>query len=205
MQIATKDNNDEIINIATEQYLYVYNFACKLTNDRDAALDFTQDAFRKAILKTDTFRDAPTVNNVRAWLTTIVKRTIIDAARRRNTKPTIVEVMPHHRISELPFDRYEAADLHTAINSLPDKYKELIEHLLIGYQYNELATKLNLPIGTVKTHLFKSRVILRKYMTELGYDKYYSPKKRSNIATESNRQKKVCLEITHQTDLQDTE
>lgn len=205
MQIATKDNKDEIINIATAQYLYVYNFACKLTNDRDAALDFTQDAFRKAISKTDTFRDAPTVNNVRAWLTTIVKRTIIDAVRKKATKPFIVEVKPYHKIIEPQFDDYQIEDFHNAICKLQSPYKELITHLLMGYQYEELSSKFSLPIGTVKNQLFRAKGMLRKHMTKLGYDKDYIPTKRSNIATENNRQKKVYLDIIAQIDFHDTE
>ncbi len=186
-----ENNSEEIIHIVTEQYLFIYNFACKLTNDRDSALDFTQDAFIKAVTKTDTFRDAPTVNNVRAWLITIVKRTIIDSVRKKSNKPPIIGLKPYHKIIEPPqLDRYAIEDLNNAINKLHPTYKELIIHLLNGYHYEELSLKFSIPIGTVKNKLFRAKMLLKKHMTQLGYDKYYTPAKRSNIATENNKQKR---------------
>lgn len=185
-----ESNSDKIIHIATEQYLYVYNFTCKLTNDRDSALDFTQDTFRKAISKIDTFRDAPTVNNVRAWLTTIVKRTVIDAVRRRNTKPAITEIKPHHKIIESSISHFEKQDLYDAISKLPPPHKDLITHLLMGYKYEELSIKFSLPLGTIKGNLSRAKNMLYEHLAEIGYDKYYKQAKKNNIATERNKQKK---------------
>ena len=60
------------------------------------------------------------------------------------------------------------AFLHRQIDDLPDHYRMLVS---LRYQdelsYNEIATITNLPIGTVKTGLFRAKERLRKAMTEL--------------------------------------
>ena len=60
----------------------------------------------------------------------------------------------------------EAQRLRAAIDALPDKYRAVITlYHLQGKQYEEIATVLNLPLGTVKTHLFRAKEQLRKVLT----------------------------------------
>ena len=54
----------------------------------------------------------------------------------------------------------------SAIDALPEKYRAVITlYHLQGKQYEEIATVLNLPLGTVKTHLFRAKEQLRKALT----------------------------------------
>ena len=60
----------------------------------------------------------------------------------------------------------EARRLRAAIDALPEKYRTVITlYHLQGKQYEEIATVLNLPLGTVKTHLFRAKDQLRKALT----------------------------------------
>jgi RNA polymerase sigma-70 factor (ECF subfamily) len=55
--------------------------------------------------------------------------------------------------------------LDKAIAQLPDNYRMLIAaHYLQGVQYEALAEALDLPLGTVKTHLFRAKRRLRELM-----------------------------------------
>ncbi len=56
----------------------------------------------------------------------------------------------------------EAARLRAAIEALPEKYRVVITLFhLQGKQYEEIAEVLGLPLGTVKTHLFRAKDLLR--------------------------------------------
>ena len=60
----------------------------------------------------------------------------------------------------------DAERLRRAIDELPEKYRTVITlYHLQGKQYEEIATVLNLPLGTVKTHLFRAKELLRKALT----------------------------------------
>jgi len=53
--------------------------------------------------------------------------------------------------------------LRAAIDALPEKYRAVVTlYHLQGRQYDEIARVLGLPMGTVKTHLFRAKDLLRK-------------------------------------------
>ena len=59
----------------------------------------------------------------------------------------------------------QARALRAAIDALPEKYRTVITlYHLQGRQYDDIAQVLDLPMGTVKTHLFRAKEILRKAM-----------------------------------------
>ena len=59
----------------------------------------------------------------------------------------------------------EAQRLRTAIDALPEKYRTVITLFhLQGQQYEEIAEVLDLPMGTVKTHLFRAKEQLRRLL-----------------------------------------
>jgi RNA polymerase sigma-70 factor (ECF subfamily) len=59
----------------------------------------------------------------------------------------------------------QARRLHDAIDALPEKYRAVITlYHLQGKQYEEIAVVLGLPMGTVKTHLFRAKEQLRKLL-----------------------------------------
>jgi RNA polymerase sigma-70 factor (ECF subfamily) len=56
--------------------------------------------------------------------------------------------------------------LRSAIDQLPDKYRAVITlYHLQGKQYDEIATILGVPMGTVKTHLFRAKDLLRRRLS----------------------------------------
>jgi RNA polymerase sigma-70 factor (ECF subfamily) len=62
----------------------------------------------------------------------------------------------------------EASTLRAAIDSLPEKYRAVITlYHLQGHQYEEIARVLDLPMGTVKTHLFRAKEQLRRQLAHL--------------------------------------
>lgn len=149
----------------------VYNLAYRMLGNAEDAGDLVQDTFLRAYGALATFRqDASFLT----WLYKIASNLCIDQLRSRKSKSTLsLEV-------ELEEGREPAADLRStgpeeaavrssvqevvqrAIMNLPEKYRAVVvmRHLN-DMSVDEIARVLELPTGTVKTHLFRARDMLR--------------------------------------------
>ena len=137
-------------------------FAMSLTSDRDTALDLVQDTYLKAITHKDKFVD---YTNLKAWVFTIMKNTFINNYRRNMKENTIIDGtqdlyylnQPHDKGFISPESSYSENEIQKAIESLEDEFRIPFRMLLDGYKYKEIADKLNLNIGTVKSRIFFTR------------------------------------------------
>jgi RNA polymerase sigma factor (sigma-70 family) len=137
-------------------------FAMSLTSDRDAALDLVQDTYLKAITYKDKFVD---YTNLKAWVFTIMKNTFINNYRRNAKENTIIDGtqdlyflnMSHDKGPISPESRYSEAEIQKAIDSLSDDFRIPFRMHIDGYKYHEIAEKLGLKIGTVKSRIFFTR------------------------------------------------
>lgn len=144
----------------------VYHLAVRTLRDRTEAEDAAQEAFLKAYRALGSFRPGAKFST---WIFTICYRGCCDrlAKRRRFSGEELPDRADTAAGPELLAERSdEAARLRTAIDALPEKYRAVITlYHLQGKQYEEIATVLNLPLGTVKTHLFRAKEQLRKVLT----------------------------------------
>lgn len=65
-----------------------------------------------------------------------------------------------------PDKAYQIKEITKAINSLNEEYKISFSMFLSGYKYNEIAEKLNVPLGTVKSRIFFARQELQKTLRD---------------------------------------
>ena len=144
----------------------VYNLAVRTLRDRTEAEDATQEAFFKAYRALATFRPGAKFST---WIFTICYRLCCDriAKRRRLSGDELPDRADPSAGPETLAERNDDAQrLRAAIDALPEKYRAVITlYHLQGKQYDEIATVLNLPLGTVKTHLFRAKEQLRKVLT----------------------------------------
>jgi len=140
----------------------VYHLAYRTLRDGEEAKDATQEAWVKAYRALASFRPGAKFST---WIFTICYRVCCDrlAKRKRFTGAEIPDVADP---APGPAATYEAAEdaarLRVAIDALPEKYRTVITLFhLQGKQYEEIATVLGLPLGTVKTHLFRAKDLLR--------------------------------------------
>jgi len=137
-------------------------FAMSLTSNRDNALDLVQDTYLKAITYKDKFVD---YTNLKAWVFTIMKNTFINNYRRNVKENTLIDgtkdlyyvSMPHDKGFISPESSYAEAEIEMAIDSLSEEFRVPFRMHLDGYKYKEIADKLNLKIGTVKSRIFFTR------------------------------------------------
>jgi RNA polymerase sigma-70 factor (ECF subfamily) len=130
----------------------VLGLALRRLGDRGRAEDALQDAFA-AVWRSARSYD-PARGQGGAWLYAVARNAIVDGARRRPEPPVEAREEASHELG--PSERAEASWLawrvHSAVDSLSDRERPLIELAYwFGLSQSEIAERLQLPIGTVKT------------------------------------------------------
>jgi len=141
----------------------VYNLCLRTMRDAEEARDCTQEAFFKAFRSLRTFK---TNARFSTWIFSIAYHACCDrlGRRKRYSNDELPESAdPAPGPAQLAEARDDAQALRAAIDALPQKYRAVITlYHLQGKQYEEIARVLELPMGTVKTHLFRAKELLRK-------------------------------------------
>ncbi len=151
----------------------LHYYALSLTSDTERANDLLQETMLKALM----YRDKFTQNtNFKAWIYTIMKNTFINDYRRSvKTKNTFDYsnndfhlLFSKDKVYPAPDSFYSSKEIHASIEALEDDYKVPFTMFLEGYKYKEIAEKLNLPLGTVKSRIFFTRKKLEKSLHEFA-------------------------------------
>ena len=143
------------------------NFAYMLTSNRDDAYDLLQDTTMKALDNREKYVDN---TNFKGWVFTIMRNIFINNYRRIARSATVIDQTEdcyHLNLSqdsglESPDGSYTAAEITSAINEFPEKYRVPFSMHVAGYKYNEIAEEMNLPLGTIKSRIFFARQELQK-------------------------------------------
>lgn len=138
----------------------VFAVALKALGRRDLAEEATQQTFVKAWRSAEAFDPA---RELGPWLATIARRTSIDIHRREARRPTspLDDVAPAHPdVVELPVGverSYEVAEVRAAIDALPPDEREIVRLQHLGeLTHTEVADRLGVPVGTVKSRSFRA-------------------------------------------------
>lgn len=154
----------DAFGILVERYeRAVYHLCLRTMRDPEDARDCTQEAFFKAYRSLRTFKPGARFST---WIFAIAYHACCDRLGTRK-RFTDSEMPDYADPTPGPAAVAEAADeataLRLAIEGLPEKYRTVITlYHLQGRQYDEIARVLDLPMGTVKTHLFRAKDLLRK-------------------------------------------
>lgn len=163
----------ELVNRHTQT---IYNLAYRYTGDRMEAENIAQDTFLRVYQALPTSRtDLPfkpwilriAVNLCRDWAKK--KRPVLfsgPAGGEEGQNPDI-EALVDDR--SLPLDRIEAEEmaemLRRAVMELPEPYRLVITlRYTEGLSYEEIATVREMPVNTVRTHLFRAKALLRQLL-----------------------------------------
>lgn len=170
---AQKGDQDAFATLVDEHQRYIYNLAFRVLKDENEALDLTQETFVRAWTALPNFKGQ---SQFRTWLYRIVTNLCYNRLPnlRRSLNDLGDDVMED--IPETTFDNpaheFESSEtrtyLYKAIEALDANYKLLIT---LRYQselsYDEIASTLNLPLGTVKTGIFRAKEQLRRSLARL--------------------------------------
>jgi RNA polymerase sigma factor (sigma-70 family) len=172
----------------------MYNFAMHLTRyNENESNDLVQDAFLKACRAVSQYREG---TNAKAWLFTILKNAFINSYREKMRTPDVEDIEkvfftgnaeekegPQKVVDlrEEYFDRLLGDEITAALNSLSPDFRTII--LLCDveeFTYEEIASIIGVPIGTVRSRIHRARNHLKEklqvYAREQGYqDKRTKP------------------------------
>jgi RNA polymerase sigma-70 factor, ECF subfamily len=154
----------------------LYGYALVLTHNRADAEDLVQETYVRAIRAMGRLREG---SNVKGWLFTILRNIWLNELRQRHKAPENVDVETDERTSALvdehmksPHDVYvgelERRHVRAAIQQLSEEAREVI--LLREWEelsYQEIATVLDCPVGTVMSRLARARSKLRDLLSSL--------------------------------------
>lgn len=138
-------------------------YARSLTRDDSAADDVVQDALVKALEKRGTFRSD---GSRLGWLLAIVHNTFVSNRRRERAETSRDARFAETMIGHLEPDQEYSASLREvaeAFTTLPEHQRAILHLIAVeGQSYQEAATILEVPIGTVMSRLSRARAALRR-------------------------------------------
>jgi len=145
----------------------LWRYAARLTNDPDAAADVVQEVWLRVVRGLTTLRDAA---RFRAWLFGIARRVLMDRLRARYAEPAIEPVELEEIEHPAADDRAEdLSRLQAELHRLPLLEREvLVLFYLRELSLNDIAAIAAIPVGTVKSRLFRARRLLRTQLDRQG-------------------------------------
>jgi RNA polymerase sigma-70 factor (ECF subfamily) len=160
----------------------VYRYALSLTRDRSEAEDLTQDTFLRAFRHWDQYTPG---TNARAWLFTICRNLFRRRLERQaREEPTDTDTLENLAAAALQaaavpadagerfFDAPELGDvMRKELENLPEEFREVV--ILSDLQdqsYADIAAVLGVPLGTVKSRLFRGRRLLQERLVAYARD-----------------------------------
>lgn len=148
------------------------NFAYSLTLNKDDAKDLTQETTIKVLSNEEKF-----VNNTnfKGWVLTIMRNIFINQYRKQLVAQTIIDsrfgdlydIKDNKGESFIQTDSLFALnEIKKAISDLPQAQRQPFTMFVEGFKYEEIAEKLQLPLGTVKSRIFLARKILQEQLKD---------------------------------------
>lgn len=148
----------ELLEVQSE----LQRFAYKLTADREEANDLLQETSLKALDNMDKYMPD---TNFKGWIYTIMRNIFINNYRKVVRDQTFVDRTDnlYHMNQSQEFEsyttenNYDTKEIYRVVNNLPKEYRVPFMMHLSGFKYREIADRLSLPLGTVKSRIFFTR------------------------------------------------
>lgn len=146
-------------------------FAYKLTADREEANDLLQETSLKALDNEDKYMPE---TNFKGWIYTIMRNIFINNYRKIIREQTYVDTTDNLYHLSLPqdsgFESTESAhdlkEMRRIVSALPKDYRQPFSMYVAGFKYREIADKMELPLGTVKSRIFFTRQRLQQELRD---------------------------------------
>ena len=162
---------------AVPQLAALQGFAMKLTRSRVDAEDLVSETIVRALERWEQYEPG---TNIRAWLFTILYRQFVSRWRRIDLRElacdlgadgaglgdaAIGEADPEERF----YDSFIDEEITRAVEALPDEYRRVVVLSDVhDLSHGEIAARLGVPEGTVKSRLFRGRRLLQKKLSRFA-------------------------------------
>lgn len=143
------------------------NFAYKLTSNHEEANDLLQETSLKALDNEDKYTDE---TNFEGWIYTIMRNIFINNYRKALRDQTYVDTTDNQYFLNQGIDvevdsteiAHDLKEIRHIVNSLPKEYRVPFAMYVSGFKYREIADRLGLPLGTVKSRIYITRQKLQE-------------------------------------------
>jgi RNA polymerase sigma-70 factor, ECF subfamily len=152
----------------------VFNLCLRIRGDPEEAADASQDTFLSALRKLHTFRGEAAFTT---WLHRVTVNACYDSLRRKRRRPmlrVVVDEDDDRPEPSLPSpDHAEqvilSVDVAAALQQVPEEFRvALVMADVEDLPYEEIASVLEIPVGTVKSRVFRGRAALGKALGTRG-------------------------------------
>ena len=157
----------DLLSVQTE----LLNFAYKLTADREEANDLLQETSLKALDNEDKYTAE---TNFKGWIYTIMRNIFINNYRKALRDQTYVDQTDNQFNlnqnivieGDSTEGSYDLKEMRRIVNALPKEYRIPFSMYVSGFKYREIADKLGLPLGTVKSRIYFTRQKLQEELKD---------------------------------------
>ena len=157
----------DLLSVQTE----LLNFAYKLTADREEANDLLQETSLKALDNEDKYTAE---TNFKGWIYTIMRNIFINNYRKALRDQTYVDQTDNQFYLNQNIDiegdstegSYDLEEMRRIVNALPKEYRLRSTLCVSWFKDREIADKLGLPLGTVKSRIYFTRQKLQEELKD---------------------------------------
>jgi RNA polymerase sigma-70 factor (ECF subfamily) len=143
----------------------MFFISCRYLKNEEEAKDAMQDAFLKAFLNLESYKDDLSFGS---WLKKIVINTCIDTLKKKKIETISLDNYPLEVLddNDWNFDaKIDKKEIIEAIEKLKIKYQLVVKlYLIEGYDHSEISEILNIPIKTSRTQLRRGKMELRNLL-----------------------------------------
>jgi len=145
----------------TEHLSVVRRYSRSLTRDRDLSDDIVSVVCIRALTSEHTFRDSDP-RSLEAWLITITHNEFVSRLKKRRAEFAGIEFVDRHVDPDQDLN-VEVAQMGRMLSRLPPELQSLLlDYTLRRDDYDELAVRHNIPVGTVRSRISRGRVMMQK-------------------------------------------
>lgn len=148
----------------------MFNFALQLTSDYESANDLIQETTLKVLTNEEKYSAG---TNFKAWVFTIMKNIFINEYRHNVRRGEVIDQSEDYMMTcqestlQSPEGSYTMKEISKAIDKISDDFRIPFTMFLQGYKYSEIAKKLNITEGTIKSRVFYTRKRLQEELKDL--------------------------------------
>ena len=179
--LAVKGDEKAYSELTQKYQKPLYFHVRKMIRNPDFAEDLVQDIFLKAFKSLKNYKNDYALST---WLYRIATNHTIDYLRKKKLETlsinaddsddthAAIQLADEDNFTDEPMIKRERKNkVREAIDQLPEKYREVIlKRHIEEKSYQEISEEMDIPLGTVKAHIFRARELLYKYMKDTIQD-----------------------------------
>jgi RNA polymerase sigma-70 factor (ECF subfamily) len=179
--LVARGDEDALAELYDRVGRIAYGLALRILRDERHAEDAVQEAFLQVWRSAASFR--PERAKASTWVLTLVHRRAVDLVRREERRQAdplsddaAAVLADGEQTDEAAWLRFERERVQSALRTLPDLQREALELAYYGgFSQSELAERLGVPLGTIKSRMFAGLARLRELLDEATEEGSWKP------------------------------